>query len=128
MYLLHSLLYKSQKSSESIPIVPEIAQQIPGVGECLPSGTPLVNSQSPSLVQVCRTDASIDTSSCAQNFLREVPLAQGVLRSFSPTPDVDYNRLMGKWHWVLTSDSDTEHHCATSECERACVHHNHPSV
>lgn len=68
-----------------VPVVPGLAGSIPGVGACLPKGTPLINPSSPSFMQ---------------NLLRNVPGAQELLKSLQKLPNFEVSRCMGKWYWV----------------------------
>lgn len=75
---------------KGVPAVPGISGSFPGVGACLPKGTPLVNPASPSIFQ---------------DLLRGVPGAQDLLKSLNRPTKVDPTKLMGKWYWVSARGS-----------------------
>lgn len=70
---------------KGVPVVPGISGSFPGVGACLPKGTPLINPASPSIFQ---------------DLLRGIPGAQDLLKSLNKPAKVDPSKLMGKWSWV----------------------------
>ncbi|KFD46835.1 hypothetical protein M513_12281 [Trichuris suis] len=79
--------------------ITNVAHDLPGFGACLPKGTPLFNSMSPSILQ---------------NFLRIVPGVHKMIKKLQPLPKVKPRRLMGKWYWVLSTTSAMSKYCSMS--------------
>ncbi|KAE9414084.1 hypothetical protein Angca_001028, partial [Angiostrongylus cantonensis] len=88
---------------EGIPVLPGVMGSLPGAGSCLPRGSPLVRDKSPSFFQ---------------NILRNIPGAHDYLASLLPSPKVDIDALLGKYHWAIDTPSVHNRFCATTEFQR----------
>uniref|UniRef100_A0A5S6QY96 Lipocalin domain-containing protein n=1 Tax=Trichuris muris TaxID=70415 RepID=A0A5S6QY96_TRIMR len=91
--------YRDTPLYSKLPSITNVAQDLPGFGACLPKGTPLFNSLSPSILQ---------------NFLRIVPGVHKMVKRLQPLPRVNPRRLMGKWYWVLSTTSAMSKYCSMS--------------
>ncbi|VDM56449.1 unnamed protein product [Angiostrongylus costaricensis] len=88
---------------EGIPVLPGVMGSLPGAGSCLPRGSPLVRDKSPSFFQ---------------NILRNIPGAHDYLASLLPSPKVDIDALLGKYHWAIDTPSVHNRFCATTEFQQ----------
>ncbi|KAK6110512.1 hypothetical protein QQG55_40080 [Brugia pahangi] len=85
---------------DGIPSVPGVIGSFPGIGGCLLRRTPLVNQRSPSLFQ---------------NFVRFIPGVQDYLTNLVKTPIIDFNSLMGKYYWVISTAGVHDRYCPATE-------------
>jgi len=89
--------------ADGIPVLPGVLGSVPGVGACLPRGSPMFSQRSPSLFQ---------------NILRNVPGVQDLLLSFLPVTRVNLTHMMTKYQWVVSTRSVHDRFCSMTEFSR----------